>query len=123
MTNHLQFKINTTTILESIQEFLDAFPPKFQLSFFDFYYPQVSDPGAYVTVQKLNPGLFIFYLGNHGWQSKPKEITRQELAAYIFKNRDHTAHYFEFHPYSEKIRLRTKGRLALLLEKIAAYLK
>jgi hypothetical protein len=49
---YIKIDINKNTSLEEITMFINSFPEKFQLNFFDNFHPQISDPGAYVFVQK-----------------------------------------------------------------------
>lgn len=84
---YFAFRIDISTTIENISLFLDTFPDDFQFSFFDKFYPQISDPGAYVTIQS-NDGNFIYQLGNHGWSSEWKAIIKDELVDYIYKNRE-----------------------------------
>jgi len=47
---------------------LVTLPENAELDFFDRFYPTISDPGAYVRVQRRG-AFFIYYLNNHGWSS------------------------------------------------------
>jgi hypothetical protein len=77
--------------------FINSIPEKFQLIFFDNFHPQISDPGAYVFVQKQNNN-FIYQLGNHGWSSNWEVINSKDLINYIYKNRSYTTEYFKTFP-------------------------
>lgn len=54
--------------------------------FFDYYHPQLSDPGAYVTLMKTVENNLCYKLGNHGWESDVNSITYERAKRYIFKN-------------------------------------
>lgn len=92
-----KLKIDKNTSRENILEFIISIPNKFQLCFFDYFHPQVSDPGAYVYVQKVN-NKFIFQLANHGWSSYWKEIELESLVDYIYKNKAFTSDCFKVEP-------------------------
>ena len=49
-----KLKIDESTTKEKIVEYLNSIPNKYQLSFFDYFHPQISDPGAFVIAQKNN---------------------------------------------------------------------
>ena len=83
---YFAFKIDSLTTLHNISLFLDTFPEDFQFSFFDNFYPQISDPGAYLTIQHYNNN-FIYQLGNHGWSSEWKIMIKSDLIDYMYKNR------------------------------------
>ncbi len=52
------------------------------LSFFDGKHPTISDPGAYIVVNKQDGKLFA-HCGNHGWSSKWVQIKEEELINYL----------------------------------------
>lgn len=56
------------------------------LHFFDYFHPQWSDPGAYVTVEKYNEK-YTYMLGNHGWSSYWHLSDIDRISRYIYKNR------------------------------------
>jgi len=95
-----KLKIDKTVDKEKIKEFVSSFPNDFQLSFFDNFHPQISDPGAYVWVQKLESE-FAFMLANHGWSSEWKTIGFYDLVDYIDKNKQYTSDYFEIYPLKQ----------------------
>jgi hypothetical protein len=88
-----KLKIDESTTKEKIVEYLNSIPNKYQLSFFDYFHPQISDPGAFVIAQKNNEK-YIFQLANHGWSSTWKEIDFEGLIEYIYKNKEFTSDYF-----------------------------
>jgi len=121
----MDFKLTDQTTLIEIQDFLKAFPMRHVLNFYDNFYEQISDPGAFVSVQKLKDSSFAYRLGNHGWTSEWTAITENELVDYIYKNRDFNEGKFEVVPFDKwtnPARLK-KRKITLLLEKIASYLK
>lgn len=85
---NLRLSVCAHTAKNDIADFLDSLPVEFEFGFFDYFYPQISDPSAYVTAQKLDEG-FLYYLANHGWSSDWQEISRDDLVEYIFKNREY----------------------------------
>ncbi|TND08087.1 MAG: hypothetical protein FD123_2641 [Bacteroidetes bacterium] len=95
--NGLRVSIGEESSREQIREFLQTLPSKFELSFFDYFHPQISDPGAYVSIQKMDNG-FACMLANHGWSAEWKMMELEDLADYIYKNRQHTSDYFEIRP-------------------------
>ena len=72
----------------TIKRVVDLIDERCYIEFFDFYYPQISDPGAYVTIRKEN-GLLEQQLGNHGWSSEWKPIAKDSLVENIYKNRNY----------------------------------
>jgi hypothetical protein len=79
-------RIDVNTTKEQIKLFLETLPICFEISFFDFFSSQLSDTGAYVTVQTYGSN-FLYMLGNHGWSSRWKKINKSKLIDYIYKNR------------------------------------
>lgn len=66
-------------ILENIDEY-NSF------HFFDYYHPQITDPGAYVTLMKTVGNNLCYKMGNHGWESEINSITYERAKRYILKN-------------------------------------
>ena len=95
--------MNTTK--ENIAEFLETLPENYQLSFFDNFHPKISDPGTYVWVQHFNLDRFAYALHNHGWSSEWKQISKNDLVDYIYKNRGFTSEYFKIYPCKKKAEL------------------
>lgn len=60
----------------------------YELVFFDYFHPQWSDPGAYVTVRRYKNN-FVYMLGNHGWSSPWYATDINRLCRYIMKNKDY----------------------------------
>ena len=87
-TPRFKLAIDKDTTKEQIQSFFDTIPNNFEVFFFDFFHPQISDPGAYVTSQR-NGVNFLYMLGNHGWSNEWKEIGKSELVEYLYKNREY----------------------------------
>lgn len=83
-----EFQLDSATTKEFIGAIVDKLDAKCEIDFFDYFHPQISDPGAYVTVYKEN-GQFKYELANHGWSSDWKIISRDSLVDYIFKNREY----------------------------------
>lgn len=61
---------------------LNWLPYGFDINFYDQYYPSMSDPGAYVTVQRRDD-IFIYMLGNHGWSIEWMKQSQELLAAWL----------------------------------------
>lgn len=64
---------------------LVTLPENAEIDFFDRFYPTVSDPGAYVRVQRRG-AFFLYYLANHGWFSGWHPQGAEALAAWIALN-------------------------------------
>lgn len=54
--------------------------------FWDYYHVTVTDPGGYVTAYMLDENRAVYMEGNHGWSSKFKVISVDELAEMVIKN-------------------------------------
>ena len=52
------------------------------MDFHDPYFPQLSDPGAYVLIQRRGDQ-FLHRLGNHGWLNRWTHQSPDLLAAYL----------------------------------------
>jgi len=60
-------------------------PEGWDLEFYDQYYPSMSDPGAYVSVQRSGD-LYVYWLGNHGWSADWQKQSPELLAAWMHLN-------------------------------------
>lgn len=89
-----KISIQENTSKQEIETFLETVPNGFEVKFFDFYHPTISDPGAYVVFQQVN-GEFLFLLTNHGWSGKWQKIDPAALVDYIFRNREHNLKNFK----------------------------
>lgn len=98
-------KISVDTTKQTIGKFLSSLPDKYQLTFFDNSYPQISDPGAYVWIQRLIDDKYAYSLHNHGWSSEWKLILKSELIDYIYLNRQFNDDNFKIYPYQKKAEL------------------
>lgn len=78
------FRVNLKqhTSHADIVSLLEWLPPAHELALYDQYYPSVSDPGAYVAIQRKG-ALFMYFMGNHGWSSGWLVQSKQMLAALI----------------------------------------
>lgn len=83
-----KLKLSENSTKADIEMFLNSFPVEFEFEFFDFFHPQISDPGAYVTIQKSEND-FLYQLCNHGWSTEWKRISKEDLIDYVFRNRDY----------------------------------
>lgn len=68
-----------------IESLLAWLPPERELFFWDNFYPQLSDPGAGVSVQRSQDS-FYYQLGNHGWSSRWLMQSSKVIAAWIMLN-------------------------------------
>jgi hypothetical protein len=57
-------------------------PEGWEVDFHDPYFPQLSDPGAYVLIQRRGDR-FLHRLGNHGWLNHWTHQSPDLLAAYL----------------------------------------
>lgn len=73
---------------------LNWLPYGFELHFYDQYYPSMSDPGAYVTVQRRED-IFIHMLGNHGWSSDWMKQSPELLATWLMLNMEKKGDLYE----------------------------
>jgi len=85
---YFAYTVNRLTTMENISLFLDTLPKDFQFTFFNNFYPQISDPGAYVAIQHYGE-IFIFHLSNHGWTTVWTSMSKEDLIDYIYKNREY----------------------------------
>ncbi len=61
-------------------------PRRFELSFFDQYFPSPTDPGGFVDIQRKEQW-FRYRMGNHGWSTGWQYQSPQLLAALMALNR------------------------------------
>jgi hypothetical protein len=78
--------VDDRATLGSFVALLGWLPETCRLKFFDRFYPSASDPGAYVSVQKLH-GALVCNLGNHGWSRGWRNESAASIAASIEANR------------------------------------
>ncbi len=74
--------LNRHTTHANIVRLLEWLPPAHELAFYDQYYPSLSDPGAYISIQRKD-AIFMYFMGNHGWSSGWLGQSKQMLAALI----------------------------------------
>ncbi len=84
----IEYPLDTSTTKDSIGLVIDKLDERCAINFFDNFHPQISDPGACVTVHK-EKGQLMYELANHGWSSEWKVISKDSLIDYIYKNREH----------------------------------
>ncbi len=82
---------------------LDFFPVYRSLCFYDHFFPQRSDPGAYITVYHYKYE-FAYWMGNHGWSTldRFRQISKFHLKRYILKNIKYNENIFGFRRIGEK---------------------
>lgn len=71
---------------ELVRNLINNIHDNITLHFYDFFHPQLSDPGAYVTMIKTIEGSICYKLGNHGWQSDINSISYERAIRYMLKN-------------------------------------
>lgn len=77
------FELEWQTVSEAAcRAILDWLPEGWEVDFHDPYFPQLSDPGAYVLIQRRGDR-FLFRTGNHGWLNHWGHQSPQLLAAYM----------------------------------------
>lgn len=81
----VSFSVLESTV-ELVLNILNNIQEDISLNFYDFFHPELSDPGAYVTMMKTIEGNLCYQLGNHGWQSNINSITFERAVRYILKN-------------------------------------
>lgn len=74
--------LDQNTSHADIVNLLEWLPPAYELAFYDQYYPSLSDPGAYVSIQRKD-AVFMYFMGNHGWSASWQVQSKQMLAALI----------------------------------------
>ena len=84
----IEYPLDSNTPKDFIGQVIDKLDERCAIKFFDYFHPQISDPGAYVTIHKEN-GQLKYELANHGWSSDWKPISKDSLTEYIHKNREH----------------------------------
>ena len=67
---------------ETVSAVLSCVSGDRELTFFDAEHPQLSDPGAYISLVRSPDGL-LAQSGNHGWPSRWIPITEQEAQRYL----------------------------------------
>lgn len=67
---------------EACRAILDWLPERWEIDFHDPYFPQLSDPGAYVLIQRRGDR-YMFRQGNHGWLNRWGHQSPELLAAYL----------------------------------------
>jgi hypothetical protein len=82
-----EFVVSDGTPALSFIELLSWLPSNCELNYFDPNYPQISDPGAYVSVVKHGEGLAMFR-GNHGWSSGWELQTADVIAELLRRSTD-----------------------------------
>lgn len=78
----------STPPIEKVVSLLKMITKKYELTFFDYYHPQYSDPGAYCSAVVIDENTVSYMEGNHGWTSKWKEVFIEDFAIFMQKNWD-----------------------------------
>ena len=83
--NEKHYLVKEEVSLDEINRFLESLPENYELEFHDQFYPSISDPGAFVFIQR-KANIFIYMLGNHGWSSKWSKQSIEFITAYVLIN-------------------------------------
>lgn len=75
----VQAEVSPQATVADFMSLLEWLPEDRELSFFDQYFPSISDPGAYVSIRRRG-ALFSHFMGNHGW-SRDWSLQSPELLA------------------------------------------
>lgn len=89
-----EFVLSDGASWDSFLALLLWLPEGFELFFYDQYYPSMSDPGAYVSIQRRE-GIFIYMLGNHGWSGEWLKQSPELLAAWLALNMRKKGEFYE----------------------------
>ena len=71
---------------------LERLRPGQQLAFYAADHPSVSDPGAYIWVQRESGGTLLRKAANHGWSTDWKVVALPEVQAELHRNRAAQSH-------------------------------
>lgn len=107
LNNKRKIQIENADI-NSIYDLLTSLSGNEELHFFDYFHPQWSDPGAYVTVVKYN-NKYLYKIGNHGWGSNWHFIDIHRLSRYILKNRNYQGDDIYIRDIINKLKLSDNG--------------
>jgi hypothetical protein len=102
----LHIEVAPGAVLEDFVALLHWLPRGYGLHFYDQYYPTISDPGAYVEVQR-NAEFLLYMVANHGWSSNWSRQSGELLAAWLALNMK------QKHPFSAPLTSLTVRQAAI----------
>ena len=86
------YEFGTDANYETVRAILNCVSDQRELTFFDAEHPQLSDPGAYISVVRstavtrpppAGPDGLLAQRGNHGWSSSWIPVTESEAERYL----------------------------------------
>ena len=83
--NTLVVEVEPGAVLADFVALLKWLPRGYGVHFYDQYYPTISDPGAYVEVQR-NEEFLLYMFANHGWSSGWSRQSPELLSAWMLLN-------------------------------------
>lgn len=79
--------IDATWTPEHCAALLEALTPQQELSFYAADHASVSDPGAYIRIQRPQPQMWLRKAANHGWSTDWNRATLADVQTELFRNR------------------------------------
>jgi len=79
-----EFIFNNKANEQTITRLLSEIPPETELMFYDRDYPSPSDPGAFVSIKRVNDQ-YSMKRANHGWSDGWEPVRSETLAGYLSK--------------------------------------
>ncbi|GGR14447.1 hypothetical protein [Deinococcus ruber] len=84
----LQFlPIDAAWTLAQCAALLEQLAPEQELQFYAADHASVSDPGAYIRVQRLGAGVWLRKAANHGWSTDWGRVPLEALRDELYRNR------------------------------------
>ncbi len=100
-------QIDETWTPQRCAELLNALQPGQELTFYAADHASVSDPGAYLRVQRRDHQTFLRKAANHGWSSLWTRAKEADLADELHRNRAHQRHGVEITAF---LQIATEGK-------------
>jgi hypothetical protein len=69
---------------QTVTRLIDGIPPEAEFMFYDRDYPSPSDPGAFVSIKRVE-NRYTMKRANHGWSDGWKPISFENLVSYLSK--------------------------------------
>ena len=79
-----EFIFNNKANEQTVTRILGEIPPETELMFYDGDYPSPSDPGAFVSIKRVNDQ-YTMKRANHGWSDGWEHISIENLVDYLSK--------------------------------------
>lgn len=79
-----EFIFNNKANEQTISRLLGEIPPESEFMFYDRDYPSPSDPGAFVSIKRVNDQ-YTMKRANHGWSDGWEPVHFETLAGYLSK--------------------------------------